>query len=378
MTMVVLPLMLCLHLAAAACTNPTCSSPPCAAALLGDVGCTTVSGTETLKHELVAAGGTISSNAHIYGPFEAGFTSKQDSIIKNWGCSTPSVVYDADGGKDINVAEKFVAHACNIQFPRTVGTEYIGVVGPCGGHTGDYHFHRSFSCLYSEAGGHSSKVGDVASYSMYGKWEDFAGNKLPFLDACGGHFGPTPESSGANVYHYHAQDRAPLTIGCHGPSASGGLVGISQCRALYTECGDGDQKTIETADGSVTYDLFCPCYDADGSNVGTKELPALSTSEISYDASGSTPSPSSSPTPVPSPSASSSPTPVPTPSSSSSPTPAPSPSAPSSPTPSPSPSPSTPSPTPMSGSKVDAAVRAYLGNIQITSVALMLLLRLLY
>ena len=120
---------------AAACSNPTCSSPPCAAALLGDVGCTTVSGTETLTHERINAGGTIASNAHIFGPFEAGFTSKQDSIISNWGCSTPSAAYDSDGGKDIVIAEKFVAHACSITLPRTVGSEYIGIVGPCGGHT---------------------------------------------------------------------------------------------------------------------------------------------------------------------------------------------------------------------------------------------------
>ena len=75
----------------AGCTNPSCSSPPCAAPLLGDVGCTSVSGTETYNHEMLSIGDTISSGAHIFGPFEAGFTSQQDNIISTWGCSTPSV-----------------------------------------------------------------------------------------------------------------------------------------------------------------------------------------------------------------------------------------------------------------------------------------------
>ena len=74
----------------ATCQNPSCSSPPCAAPLLGDVGCTSVAGAETYAHELLSAGDTISSGAHIYGPFEAGFTSQQDNIIRTWGCSTPS------------------------------------------------------------------------------------------------------------------------------------------------------------------------------------------------------------------------------------------------------------------------------------------------
>ncbi|CAE7718900.1 unnamed protein product [Symbiodinium pilosum] len=274
----------------ATCTNPTCASPPCAAALLGDVGCTTVSGTETLAHELVAAGGTIASNAHIYGPFEAGFTETQKSIIENWGCTDPSLVYDTEGGKDIGIAEGHVAHMCNIELPRTVGSKYYGVVGPCGGHTGDYHFHRSFSCLYAASGGHSTKVGVVAGHNIYGKWEDYDNNKLPLLDACGGHIGPTPESS-TPVYHYHVQDQAPFTVGCHGPSASGGLVSLATCRSLYADsCGaNKDVVSVSLKTGSVQYARFCPCFDATGSNVGTQELPALLTSEISYTA-GSTPS----------------------------------------------------------------------------------------
>eukprot|EP00440_Ansanella_granifera_P055597 gb/GFBE01060264.1/.p1 GENE.gb/GFBE01060264.1/~~gb/GFBE01060264.1/.p1 ORF type:complete len:128 (+),score=18.70 gb/GFBE01060264.1/:1-384(+) len=91
------------------------------------------------------------------------------------------------GGKDIGIAERATAYKCGIEFPRIEGDTYIGVVGDCGGHTSDYHFHRSFNCLFAASGGHSTKVGDIASYGMYGKWEDYANNKLPLLDACGAH-----------------------------------------------------------------------------------------------------------------------------------------------------------------------------------------------
>ena len=40
------------------------------------------------------------------------------------------------------------SRACGSRFPRIEGESYIGIVGPCGGHTGDYHFHRGFGCLY--------------------------------------------------------------------------------------------------------------------------------------------------------------------------------------------------------------------------------------
>lgn len=278
----------------AGCTNPSCPDPPCAASTLGDVGCTTVAGVEEYDHELLKAGDTIPVGSHIFGPFEAGFTSKQDSIIENWGCSDPSVVYDAEGGRDIGIATMEVAKECNVEFPRIEGSTYYGVVGYCGGHTADYHFHQSFSCLYEMTGSHSTAVGDIASYKMYGKWEDYDNSMLPYLDACGGHFGPTPESPDERVYHYHVQDKAPYTIGCHGPAANGGLVSVQQCRDLYDHC-DGIEETFTNTDGTIYYfDRYCPCYDANGRSVGDiTELPALSTTEISYSATGGTTTPSS-------------------------------------------------------------------------------------
>lgn len=274
-----------------ACTNPSCSDPPCAASLLGDHGCTTVAGTAVYSHELISKGDTIPIGTHIYGPFEAGFTSRQESIIQGWGCSDASVAYDGDGGTDVGLATKHVAYKCNIDLPRidTSTDTYYGIVGACGGHVGDYHFHGSLSCLYSQTGGgHSTQVGQIAEHYMYGKWEDYDNQFLPLLDACGAHFGVNPDSGGESVYHYHTQDKAPFTSACHGPSSSNGLVSVSVCRALYSECNDGQAETFTLSSGDVQYDRYCPCFDANGNNVGSiTELPALGTTDISYAANTS-------------------------------------------------------------------------------------------
>lgn len=261
--------------------NPTCSSPPCATSLRGDIGCTTVAGTTEYNHERLSKGDTIAAGSHIYGPFEAGFTSRQDDIISGWGCSDPSQAYDTTGGKDVGIASQITAYKCGITLPRIEGDNYYGIVGACGGHTHDYHFHGSFSCLYNtENGGHSAEVGESAGHKIYGKWEDRDEGLLPLLDACGGHYGPTPD--GDWVYHYHVQDTAPFTVGCHGPAADGGLVSLSTCRSLYATCGDGTDTLTVGAGMTVEYDRDCPCFDANGSNVGTQELRALQTSDIAY------------------------------------------------------------------------------------------------
>jgi len=284
--------------AASACEIPTCASPPCAANLVGDVGCTTVSGTEKYNNEQKSVGGTVATNAHIFGPFEAGFSSSQQSIIEGWGCTDASVAYDTAGGLDLGIATAKVAKACNIVLPRVEGTnQWKAIVGYCGGHTSDYHFHRDFACLYLEQGGHSTAVGTiVGTQKIYGKWEDFDNRLLPLLDACGGHFGPTPDSPSTSVYHYHAQDRAPWTVGCLGPGAGNTLVSVATCRALYTSTSKGCGVTPETmqiksgggtgsADLSVSYTRWCPCFDAEDKNVlPIVELPALSTTSISYTA----------------------------------------------------------------------------------------------
>ena len=110
----------------ATCSNPTATSLT-ACALRGDVGCTTrASGALSYAHEISeTAGSTIASNAHIYGPFEAGFSAQQDNIISNWGCSPASLAYDTAGGLDLGTATAKVASACGVALPRISGGEYV-------------------------------------------------------------------------------------------------------------------------------------------------------------------------------------------------------------------------------------------------------------
>jgi hypothetical protein len=277
------------------CTNPTVTTFPTKASLRQDNGCTTKAGVEeyygkTYTHEIT--GSAVPTNAHIYNSFEAGFSSSQDGVISGWGCSDPSKLYDSAGGLDLGLAESKVRKECydsgRYSFPNINATSnvYTGAVGPCGGHTGDYHFHGRYHCLYSQSGTHSTSVGDVGPYKMYGKWEDYTNAKLPLLDACGAHFGTNPDSPSTSVYHYHVQDRAPYGVGCYGPSANGatgatGLVTVAQCRALYSECGDGSETFTDypQPDGTkktFAYDRDCPCFDANGLNTGTiTERPAI-------------------------------------------------------------------------------------------------------
>lgn len=122
----------------------------------------------------------------------------------------------------------------------------------------------------------------MASHKLYGKWEDKVANLLPLLDACGAHFGPTPDSNDTIVYHYHVQDKAPFTVGCYGPTADNRLVGVAACRALYTECSNAAEDVIIGRKQKVKYVRGCPCWDADGTNTGPiNELPALNTTNIS-------------------------------------------------------------------------------------------------
>ena len=205
-------------------------------------------------------GVAFAAGENIYGPFEAVFSAQQDNIISNWGCSPASLAYDTAGGLDLGTATAKVASACGVELPRISGGEYVGIVGSCGGHTGDYHFHGGFECFESGSGTHSTKVGEAGRWNVYGRFEDYAGGKYPYLDACGGHFGTTPDSPSTSVYHYHIQRDAPFTLGCHGPNNSGGLVTVAQCRALYTAC-SGSTSTFTINGTTVTYMRDCPCFD---------------------------------------------------------------------------------------------------------------------
>jgi len=294
----------------AGCSGPACSAgagnketgaggktkavtkTPAAAALLGDVATTTVVG-KCAKCPF-AKSGVFPVGENIYGPYEAGFTEKQDFILAGLGCggSPEGSLGRLDGGIDTALAEKMVEHQCNVTLPRTDSNgNYISLLDECGGHTKEYHFHERLGCLYETKAGstHSTQVGKGSDgKGLYGKWEDYSKSLLPKLDACGGHFGTTPDSAGKKIYHYHIQDKPPFTIGCYGPDtdADGNmkLVSLATCRKLYSTvkakdgsvaCGSGQQK-VTTKDGTIDYDNWCPCYDADGSSIGTKELPVFS------------------------------------------------------------------------------------------------------
>lgn len=245
------------------------------ASLLGGVGRTTRSGT-------VSDGGntyTLYAGEDIFGPFEAGFSSRQNSILEGLGCSNGNLGHVA-GGIDTETAEALVAHQCNIDLPRVENGRRISLLDSCGGHTMEYHFHERLRCLYSDAGTHSPQVGEAFDGKpIYGKWEDAATQTRPLLDACGGHWGFTPDSPDVEVYHYHVQDSAPFIIGCFGPNEDNSLVTVEQCRSLYTGC-NGNPTTLVTDFGAIDYELWCPCYDANGSNHHTASLPVFSYPEL--------------------------------------------------------------------------------------------------
>jgi len=258
----------------------SCTAYPCAVSLLGDAGKTIIEGTDERTQNTLPVG------ENIYGPFEAGFTSTQDNILSSLGCNPGSKGHLA-GGIDTHTAEQMVAYQCGVQLPRIEGNTYVSLIDECGGHTKEYHFHERLKCLYKLEGAHSTKVGESViidssgKQGLYGKYEDFANNKLPLLDACGGHFGVTPDSNGEVVYHYHIQTSPPFTFGCYGPdkNANGkqALVTLEKCRSLYDGCSDGGIVNVTTtAKGTFEYDPWCPCYDADASNVNSAPLAVFS------------------------------------------------------------------------------------------------------
>ena len=257
-----------LHGQGASSSSPGTDSAT-AITVLGNVALTTNTGTVANVHgEPVGTSKTLPIGTSVYGPHEAGFGPNQDAVITSqMGCATPSLCYSS-GGIDTKLAEAECAYACGISLPRAQWGTYYGFLDDCGGHT-NYHFHRDLSCLYSDGPGHSPKLAegtDTAATPLYGKWEDFTTSTLPLLDACGGHFGITPDSAGTSVYHNHVQDGPPFTYGCYGPSDDDSLVTVEQCRALYPAYCDGVLSTHTTAAGAIQYDAYCPCYD--GSRLG--------------------------------------------------------------------------------------------------------------
>jgi len=239
----------------------SCTTPPCAANPTDVVAKTSV------------AFGKYPRGEEIYGPMEDGYTQQHSKFLDSLGCTSGKGHVPA--GIDSYLSEQIIAKACDIKLPRQESGKHVGLLDDCGADTVENYFVNNFTCLYKWQGKHSTKVGegiDAAKTPIYGKWEDYEQLMLPALDACGAHFGYTPESPTVEVYHHHVQDLAPFTVGCFGPSQSGGLVSLSVCRSLYPECGSSP-TTVHTYAGEVKYDKFCPCFDAMGSNVGLVTTP---------------------------------------------------------------------------------------------------------
>jgi hypothetical protein len=246
-----------------------------------------VAGTQSDKTSEGGSKTQLDVGESIYGPFEAGLSSRQDFVLEGLGC--PEDKYSGayvPGGIDTLTAEHMVAHACGITLPRWDGDIFVSFLDQCGGHA-FYHFHERLSCLYKEEGSHSTRVGELQCEEgdacpppeqrfLYGQWEDFENGVLPELDACGGHFGITPDSGGKIVYHYHMQYHPPFAFGCIGPTMDNKLVPLAACRAAYEGCSDPDNLiTVTTDQGEIPYRLWCPCYDANASSVNDVELPAV-------------------------------------------------------------------------------------------------------
>ena len=120
--------------ACGACSEGT---KPCAAPLLGDVGYTTAAGYDAWS------GAALYAGENVYGPFEAGFSVQQQSIFESLGCPTAKAKQvTVAGGIDTATAEQVVAYMCGIELPSNASGTWKGLLDNCGGHTEEYHFHE--------------------------------------------------------------------------------------------------------------------------------------------------------------------------------------------------------------------------------------------
>ncbi|MGB1253134.1 MAG: YHYH protein [Candidatus Promineifilaceae bacterium] len=94
------------------------------------------------------------------------------------------------------------------------------VLDECNAHpspTGQYHYHGVPYCItdaVDSAGQHSVLIGyALDGFAVYGA-QDANGDAPTDLDACSGHFGPTPEFPDG-VYHYHTTETAPYIMSCY-------------------------------------------------------------------------------------------------------------------------------------------------------------------
>eukprot|EP00943_MAST-04B_sp_MAST-4B-sp1_P008435 g8435.t1 len=152
------------------------------AGLLGDVALTVVSGFATQQNgaDVGTKGNVRNVGENIFGPFEAGFGTAQDDVIRDQlGCTKSATLCYSEGGTDVTIAEKICAYNCNISLPRLENGKYYGFLDNCGGHTKDYHYHKDLSCLYTSSAGskHSIKVAEVSATSKQGGGQQGGGQQ---------------------------------------------------------------------------------------------------------------------------------------------------------------------------------------------------------
>jgi hypothetical protein len=219
-------------------------------------------------------GYTISGGETIYGPMDAGFTAGQVCTVAHGTCPA---------GTDTRMCGALIERACGTaQLKGNTSASMHMLLSDCGGHAG-YHVHEGLACEYSAAAaGHSALVGVLLDgRGLFGQFEG-TGARPADLDACNGHYGPTPATRvGAdvyaatiNTYHYHLTTEAPFTAGCFGPVAS-----LAAAKALYASCAAGgaacscaQSATCSCVAGAVmtnvctslglytSYTLDCPVY----------------------------------------------------------------------------------------------------------------------
>ena len=260
---------------------------PWPAPLSEAIGTTSSSGSEP-----DGVGGTLwhARGTPIFGPFLPAISDHDGhgGLLRHLGCAPGTGRVPA--GVDTRTAEQVLALQCNVTLPRIDASGHrIGLLTACGGQGFEFRFHERLTCIengHDATLNHSQQVGQALDgRAIYGEYEASGDTVLarPALDACGGHFGPVPGDSAGVSYHYHVSRDPPFTLGCFGPAGavsdgsaavpgtSARLVNVSECRALYPlQCDDSPPTTLFTASGTgeQLYDLYCPCFDELGSNVG--------------------------------------------------------------------------------------------------------------
>lgn len=210
-------------------------------------------------------GADSSFRSDIYGPF------LEEPLL--FTCPNSSVV-SVPAGLDTQLARRSINFQCN-----TTGLTFLD---SCGGYmpsnTSSYRYHEGMSCHYGAdpLTNHSTRIGFLNSNQpLYGPF--ITGGVLPTdLDACGGRTGITPDSA-TPIYYYPLKLEPPFTLGCYGASDDP-LPTVADCRAEYTDnCVADDLVSVETAEGNIVYDPFCPCFDEAGHNTEQPTPPAAPT-----------------------------------------------------------------------------------------------------